>query len=163
MTDPKWQNPAGLGGDPVGQVGALKEQPAMTSGYCSRGDQSIAQGDAASIRSCRAVVAGCSGRFALPALTLLEAEAFAAASHTPGTSRPGPLDAPAGPPEVVRGQHLVGISAILAASCFQLWWACRLDDRCPVVGVTVRGRCGRHDVFRRQDHNASGATNDQHR
>jgi len=31
-------------------------------GYCSRGDQSIAQGDAASIRSCRAVVAGCSGR-----------------------------------------------------------------------------------------------------
>jgi hypothetical protein len=100
---------------------------------------------------------------ALPALTLLEAEAFAAASHTPGTSRPGPLDAPAGPPEVVRGQHLVGISAILAASCFQLWWACRLDDRCPVVGVTVRGRCGPHDVFRRRDHNASGATNDQHR
>jgi hypothetical protein len=29
---------------------------------------------------------------------------------------------------------------------------CRLDDRCPVVGVTVWGWCGRHDVFRRRDH-----------
>src|SRR5690348_9091986 len=35
--------------------------------------------------------------FALPALTLLETKAFAAAVHTPGTSRPRPLDAPAVP------------------------------------------------------------------
>jgi hypothetical protein len=27
LTDPKWQNSAVLGGDPVGQVGAVKEQP----------------------------------------------------------------------------------------------------------------------------------------
>ena len=27
VTDPKWQNSAALGRDPVGQVGALKEQP----------------------------------------------------------------------------------------------------------------------------------------
>ena len=32
--------------------------------------------------------------------------------------------------------------------------ACRVDDRCPVVVVTVRGWCGRHDVFHRRDHSA---------
>ena len=85
MTDPKWPNSTVLGGDPLGQVGALKEQP---------GHDTVVTG---SITLCHTLVAaglideyrlfGCSvvqghgrrllpDRVALPALTSLETKSF---------------------------------------------------------------------------------------
>jgi hypothetical protein len=88
----------------VGQVGALKEQPGydiVVTGSITLCHALIAAGLIDEYRLFP-VVQGRGRRlfpdgFALPALTLLETKAFAAASHTPGTSRPRPLDAPAGP------------------------------------------------------------------
>ena len=85
MTDPKWQNSAVPGGDPVGQVGALKEQPGydiVVTGSITLCHALIAAGLIDEYRLFVYPVVQGRGRrlfpdgFALPALTLLETKSF---------------------------------------------------------------------------------------
>jgi len=62
------------------------------------------------------------------------------------------------PPSVVVRVQWPGSPRCSRPADFRVVWACRVDDRGPVVTVTVWGWRGRQDVFRRRDHNARGAT-----